>query len=83
MTKIVAAIFPDEAKAHEGNLALKKLGAEGIAVYASALVSKNSDNRLTVLEHACAESHMTAVAALIGGLAGLTRWLRSALRAAR
>jgi uncharacterized membrane protein len=71
MSKTVAAIFPDIAKAREGNLVLRKLGAEGIAVHTSAIVFKNSDSKLSVLDAAYDGSHVTAVAALIGGLAGL------------
>ena len=71
MSKIVAAIFPDKAKADEGNLALKKLVADGIAVHASAIVSRDLDSKLSLLECAYKGSHVTAAAALIGGLAGL------------
>lgn len=71
MNKIVVAIFRDKAGADEGNLALKKIVAEGISVSASAIIFKNSNNQLSVLEHAHDASHVTAVAALIGGLAGL------------
>jgi len=71
MNKTVAVIFPDTGRAREGNLVLKKFGAEGIAVYASTIISKNSDGKLRVLEAAYDGSHVTAVAALIGGVAGL------------
>jgi uncharacterized membrane protein len=71
MSKIVAAIFPDKPKADEGNLALKKLVADGIAVHASVIVSRTSDSKLSVVEYAYEGSHVTAAAALIGGLAGL------------
>jgi uncharacterized membrane protein len=71
MSRIVAAIFPDKAKAAEGNLALKKLVAEGIAVHASAIVSRNADSKLSLTEYAYEGSHVAAAAALIGGLAGL------------
>ena len=37
MSKIVAAIFADRAKAYEGDLALKHLNAKGVEVHASAI----------------------------------------------
>jgi hypothetical protein len=70
MNKTVAVIFPDTGKAREGNLVLKKFGAEGITAHASAIISKNSDGKLRVLEAAYDGSHVTVVAALIGGLVG-------------
>ena len=70
MNKTVAVIFPDTGTAREGNLVLKKFGAEGITVYVSAIISKNSDDKLRVLEAAYDGFRVTAAAALIGGLAG-------------
>ncbi len=83
MSKIVAAIFADRAKAYEGDLALKHLAAKGVEVHASAIISKGSDSKLSVLEDSydgfrvTAEDsydgfRVTAAAALIGGLAGLS-----------
>src|SRR5260370_17107512 len=71
MSKIVAAIFADRAKAYEGYLALKYLAAKGVEVHASAIISKGSDSKLSVLEDSYDGFRVTAVAALIGGLAGL------------
>ena len=72
MSKIVAAIFADRAKAYEGDLALKHLAAKGVEVHASAIISKGSDSKLSVLEHSYDGFRVTAAAALIGGLAGLS-----------
>ncbi len=72
MSKIVAAIFADRAKAYEGDLALKHLAAKGVEVHASAIISKGSDSKLSVLEDSYDGFRVTAAAALIGGLAGLS-----------
>ena len=72
MSKIVAAIFADRAKAYEGYLALKYLAAKGVEVHASAIISKGSDSKLSVLEDSYDGFRVTAAAALIGGLAGLS-----------
>jgi len=72
MSKMVAAIFADRAKAYEGYLALKHLAANGVDVHASAFISKGSDSKLSVLEDSYDGFRVTAAAALIGGLAGLS-----------
>ncbi len=78
MSKMVAAIFADKAKAYEGYLALKHLAANGVVaangveVHASAFISKGSDSKLSVLEDSYDGFRVTAAAALIGGLAGLS-----------
>src|SRR5258705_11820418 len=72
MSKIVAAIFADRAKAYEGDLALKHLAVKGVEVHASAIISKGSDSKLSVLEDSYDGFRVTAAAALIGGLAGLS-----------
>jgi hypothetical protein len=74
MSKIVAAIFADRAKAHDGALALKDLAASGVEVRASAIVSKGSDSELSVLEDSYYGFRATAAAALIGGLAHTQPW---------
>jgi uncharacterized membrane protein len=70
MSKFVAAIFADRARAREGYLALKHLAAKGVEVQASAIISKGSDSKLSVLEDSYDGFRVTAAAALIGGLAG-------------
>jgi uncharacterized membrane protein len=82
MNKIVALIFPEKANADVANLAFEKFGAEGIEVYALTIISRNSDGRLSVLEHTYDGSHVTAVAAMIGGLAGLPGGLLAVLAGA-
>ena len=79
MNKIVAFIFPEKANADEANLAFKKFCAEGIEVYALTIISKDSDSRLSVLEHTYDGSHVTAVAAMLGGVAGLPGGLLAAV----
>jgi hypothetical protein len=50
MSKIVAAILADRARAHEGNLALKRLAAEGVERHAFAIISKGADTKPSVRE---------------------------------
>ena len=78
MNKIVAFIFPEKANADEANLAFKKFCAERIEVYALTIISKDSDSRLSVLEHTYDGSHVTAVAAMLGGwlVCLVVSWLR-------
>jgi uncharacterized membrane protein len=71
MNKTVALIFPGKANADRANPAFRKLSADGIKVYALTIITRNLDRRLSVLEHIYHGSHVTAVAAMIGGLAGL------------
>ena len=47
--KMMVVIFDDEKKAYEGIKALKDLHAEGsITLYASAVIAKEADGKLTV-----------------------------------
>lgn len=72
MTKLITVIFPDEAKVHEGIRVLKEVQAEGsIKLYASAVVARDSGGKLSVQEITQEGPGVTAVGALIGGLAGL------------
>ena len=72
MSTIVAAIFADRAQAYEGDLALKHLAAKGVEVHASAIISQGSDGNLSGLGDGYDGFRVTAAAALIGGLAGLS-----------
>jgi uncharacterized membrane protein len=73
MSRFVVVTFPDETKAHEGVHILKVLRAEGrITLHGLAVVARGSDGKLSVLGQRAYEGpHGAAVAALIGGLAGL------------
>jgi uncharacterized membrane protein len=72
LRKFGVAIFPDEKTASNGSRALKELGEGGdVTVYASVVIFKDSDGKISVLDHSDKGSHATAIAALIGGLAGL------------
>ena len=72
MSKFVVAIFPDEAKLTQATRALEDLRAEdSIKLYASAVVARDSNGKLSVREVTKEGFGGTAVGALIGGLAGL------------
>jgi len=71
MSHFVVVIFPDTAIASEGNKSLYELRARGMTVYGSAVLGKDSQGRISVLDRVADSSHATAVAALIGALAGL------------
>jgi uncharacterized membrane protein len=64
------AVFPDEKAASNGSCALKELIKHGTTVD-SFVVVKRADGKLSVLDRSDGESHATAIAAMIGGLAGL------------
>jgi uncharacterized membrane protein len=72
VSKSIVVSFPDETKIHEGIRALKKMQADGnFKIYASAAVAKDSGGKLAVQEITHEGLGVTAVGALIGGLAGL------------
>ena len=71
LRKFGVAIFPDEKTASNGSRALKELGESGATVYASVIIVKHSNGNISVLDRSGKGSHATAIAALIGGLAGL------------
>jgi uncharacterized membrane protein len=69
--EFVAAVFSDKKSANAANMALRKLHAKGMVIYGSAVVSKGPDGKVSVTDEIAEGSSATAVAALIGGLAGL------------
>ena len=71
MSQFVVATFPDVATATKANKSLRDFRATGMTVYGSALLGKDSNGRISVLHRVADSSHATAVAALIGGVAGL------------
>ena len=71
MRKFGVAIFPDERAASNGCRALKELTERGTTIEASVVVCKHANGNISVLDRSGKESHLTAVAAMIGGLAGL------------
>lgn len=85
MRRFVAVIFSDWATASAANGALKESGANETAIYASAVVIKDAHGNISILDRSDSGSHVTAVAALIGGLSGLpadrlgSPWVRSAV----
>jgi uncharacterized membrane protein len=71
MPKFGIAVFPDERAASDGSRALKELIEHGTTVDASVVVVKHANGNISVLDRSGKESHATAIAAMIAGLAGL------------
>ena len=71
MHRFGVAVFPDERTASNGSRALKELIELGTTVDASVVVVKHANGNISVLDRSGKESHATAIAAMIGGLAGL------------
>jgi len=70
--KMIVVIFDDQKKAYEGIKALKDLHAEGsITLYASAVIAKEADGKLTVKQAADSGPLGTGVGLLTGSLIGL------------
>lgn len=71
-TRCIDLTFPNQTKIDEAIRALRKLhSGSGIKLYASAVLTKNADGKLSV-QKITKEGHGgTAVGALIGALAGL------------
>ena len=70
--KMIVAIFDNEKSAYEGSKALKDLHAEGsITLYASAVVAKDAEGKLTVKEAADRGPLGTGVGLVTGSLIGL------------
>jgi len=72
MSKFVVVTFSDEAETQRGIRALKEMHAQGsVKLYASSVVTRNLDEKLSVQEITNGGLGGTAAGALIGGLAGL------------
>lgn len=72
MNQLVVLTFPNQTKIDEATRALRKLHSErSIKFYASAVVAKNADRKISVQEITREGHGGTAAAALIGALAGL------------
>jgi uncharacterized membrane protein len=72
MNKMLVAVFDTEAAASEGLSALKELHTDGdIALYATAVLSKDKAGSVTVKQAADQGPAGTAVGFLTGGLIGL------------
>ena len=72
MSKLIVVNFPDEAKIREGIRALKEMRADGnIKIYASAAVARDPGGEFAVQKITDEGLGVTAIGALIGGLAGL------------
>jgi len=71
MDKMLVAVFENESKAYEGSRILKQLDAEGsIAIYATAVVAKDSNGQVTVKQEADQGPIGTAVGLFAGSLVG-------------
>jgi uncharacterized membrane protein len=82
VSEIVVVAFSDQAGADKGSVCLKKLVTEGIAIYRSVILSKNSEGRISVSDRSDQKSYATLVTALIGGLAGFPAGLEAAVAGA-
>lgn len=70
--KMIAAVFDNERKAYEGLKALNDMVAEGsITLYASAVIAKNAEGKLTVKQTADEGPLGTGVGLFTGSLIGL------------
>ena len=70
--KMIAVVFDNEKKAYEGSKALKDLHDEGsITLYASAVIAKDADEKVTVKQAADQGPLGTAVGLVTGSLIGL------------
>jgi uncharacterized membrane protein len=82
MSQFVSTAFSDRASADNANRALRKLGTERMMIYRSAVLSKNSEGRIFMLDRVEEGSKATMVAALIGALAGFSTGLEAAIAGA-
>jgi uncharacterized membrane protein len=72
MSKFIVVVFPNESKAYEATRALKELHNEfNLTLYGMAVVSKDSNGRVSIKEAADQGPLGMGVGALVGGLVGL------------
>jgi uncharacterized membrane protein len=70
--KMIVAVFDNEKNAYEGSNALRELHAEGsISLYASAVIAKDTDGKVTIKQAAERGPVGTGVGLLTGSLIGL------------
>jgi uncharacterized membrane protein len=70
MGEFLVATFASRSAAHQASIALDKRRSHGATIYGSALVCKDSDNRISVSHRKEHEGAPAMVAAVIGALAG-------------
>ena len=72
MSKLVAVVFPSDEKVAEATRIVRDMPAEGgVKLYASAVVARDQDGKLSVRVIKKEGHEGAAVGALIGALAGL------------
>jgi len=72
MERMIVVVFSDETKAYEGSRALQQLDSDGnIVVYASAVVTKKTDGKLTANQITNSLGVDTLTGTAIGSLIGL------------
>ena len=71
MGELIVAKFSDLGAARGAATVLNANRDSGVTTYASAVLYKASDDRVSVSDRTEYEGHVTAVAAFIGALAGL------------
>ena len=72
MDRMVVVVFANETKAYEGSRALQQLDSDGsIAVYASSVVTKNPNGKVTVKQAADSFGKNTLSGMAVGSLIGL------------
>lgn len=82
MSQFVIAVFSDKVSADNAERALRALITEGMMIYRSAVLSNNSEGRISMLDRIEERSKVTVVAALIGALAGFSAGLEAAVAGA-
>lgn len=72
LSKFVAIVFPDEAKAYDGTRALRDLHAEGsLTLYGMAVIAKDPDGRVRVRDAVEPGLLGATVGALVGSMVGV------------
>ena len=70
MGELLVSKFAGQSSAHQASVALEQLQTHETAIYAWAVLCKDSENRISVSNRKEYREKPAAVAALIGGLAG-------------
>src|ERR1700757_3796738 len=72
MERMLVVVFDDERKAYEGSHALEQLDSDGsISIHAEAVIKKNADGTVIVMQSSDDVPIRTAGGTAIGSLVGL------------